>query len=131
MKTDCPITKRNINGGKRRGAGAKPGNKNAAKKSASREDAYERLAKAKADHEEYKAELARLKLREQAGEVCRVDGVSRFFATTIAVLTDNLRSVPDKAERSAGLNPDQAVLVLGLINDALAECKAALESYKA
>jgi len=59
-------------------------------------DAYTRLAKAKADHEEHKAKLAELELKRQTRELLPADEVAAAWADQIAIAKGRLLSLPSR-----------------------------------
>lgn len=75
-------------GGARPGAGRKP--------KTDQNDAYTRLAKAKADHEEHKAKLAELELKRQTRELLPADEVAAAWADQIAIAKGRLLSLPSR-----------------------------------
>ena len=75
-------------GGARPGAGRKP--------KTDQNDAYTRLAKAKADHEEHKAKLAELELKRQTKELLPADEVAAAWADQIAIAKGRLLSLPSR-----------------------------------
>ena len=74
-------------GGFRPGAGRKP-------KSPDATDPYSVLAKAKAKHETYKAELAQLEYKRQAGELLPREEVAAAWSEQIAIAKGRLLALP-------------------------------------
>lgn len=95
-----------MHGGARRGAGRKPKSEKA--KADGGPDPYLLLAKAKAKKEMFKAHMAEIEYREASAELYPRDEVLRVITTTIAIFSEQMRSLPDKLEREAGLTPKQA-----------------------
>lgn len=75
-------------GGARPGSGRKP--------KTDQNDAYTRLAKAKADHEEHRAKLAELELKRQTRELLPADEVATAWADQIAIAKGRLLSLPSR-----------------------------------
>jgi hypothetical protein len=73
-------------GGARPGAGRK--------KDAGKADDYSRLAKARADHEELKAALRDLEVKQKTGELLPRDEVARAWSEQIAIAKGRLLSLP-------------------------------------
>ena len=78
-------------GGKREGAGPKPGTRGTASPTA---DAYAVLAKAKAKRETYKAQLAELEYRKATGELLPADEVAAAWAEQIAIAKGRFMALP-------------------------------------
>jgi hypothetical protein len=100
--------KAGAHGGRRPGAGRKP-------KGEQRDDIAE-FNRARCRKEQALAGLRETELGERAGRLYDRAEVLRVIATTVAVFAEHLRSVPDKLEREAGLNPRQAEMVERLID---------------
>jgi phage terminase Nu1 subunit (DNA packaging protein) len=62
--------------------------------------------KARARHEQIKADLAELKLKVETGRYVERDAVRQASATMLATLSQALRSLPDNLERKFNLSPD-------------------------
>ena len=88
-------------GGARPGAGRKP-------KTDDPSDPYTVLAKARAKHEAYKANLAEQEFKKRAGDLLDRARVEQASATVLAAVAQTLRSIPDNLERAVGLTPEQA-----------------------
>jgi hypothetical protein len=73
-------------GGARPGAGRK--------KDTGKADDYSRLAKARADHEELKAALRDLEVKQKTGELLPRDEVARAWSEQIAIAKGRLLSLP-------------------------------------
>jgi len=73
-------------GGARPGAGRKP--------KTDQNDAYTRLAKAKADHEEHKAKLAELEVQKQTGELIQASRVGEIWRKHIETAKGRLLAIP-------------------------------------
>ena len=104
-------------GGARPGSGAK-------KKPINGEDPYLLRARAQAKREAFKADLAELEYRREIGELYRRDEVMRTFTTAMAIMVEQLRSIPDKMEREAGISPSQAEIAERVIDAQLEEIRA-------
>ena len=64
---------------------------------------YERLAKAKAEREEYRAMLTEMEYRQKAGELIPVAVHERELAAVLKVVAVTIESLPDVLERDAGI----------------------------
>jgi hypothetical protein len=96
--TEAVATK-GTHGGKRAGAGRKPG----ASLSETRD-----LNEARARHEHWKAELAEQTFLKNAGELLPRAEVEQGNAMLFAKIAQTIRGWPDNLERVAGLTPEQA-----------------------
>ena len=103
-------------GGYRPGAGRKP-----KIESIDGPDPYITLAKAKAKREIFKAHMAEVEFQIKTSELYERGEVLRVIRTAIAVFAEQMRSLPDKLERSVGLTPSQAELAEDEVNNQLAE----------
>jgi hypothetical protein len=108
-------------GGFRPGAGRKPGPQTRSPKNDDGKDPYRTLAIAKAKREFFKAQMAEVDYGIKAGELYERGEVLRVIRTAIAVFAEQMRSLPDKLERSVGLTPSQAELAEDEVNNQLAE----------
>ena len=95
-------------GGQRANAGRRP-------KAEQRDDIGE-FHRARTRKERALAELRELEAGERAGRLYSRDEVLRVIAVTIAVFTEQLRSLPDLLERRAGLAPEQAEVLEHVVN---------------
>lgn len=73
-------------GGARPGAGRKP--------KTDQNDAYTRLAKAKADHEEHKAKLAEIEVKKQTGELIEANRVGEIWRKHVETAKGRLLALP-------------------------------------
>ncbi|TVR36052.1 MAG: DUF1441 family protein [Spirochaetaceae bacterium] len=96
-------------GGARPGAGRPAGFKQS-EQDPRKGDYYAVLAQAKAKREVFKANMAEVEFRLKTGELYERGEVLRVIRTAIAVFAEQMRSLPDKLERSVGLTPSQAEL---------------------
>ena len=108
-------------GGYRPGAGRKPKSEKAISQTGS--DPYLVLAQAKAKRETYRAHLSELEFKRETGELYRRDEVLRAITTTIAVFTEQMRAIPDKLEREAGITASQAEISERVVDAHLEELK--------
>ena len=108
-------------GGYRPGAGRKPKSEKAISQTGS--DPYLVLAQAKAKRETYRAHLSELEFRRETGELYRRDEALRAITTTIAVFTEQMRALPDKLEREAGITGAQAEIAERVIDAQLEALK--------
>ena len=107
-------------GGARPGAGRKP--------KTDQVDAYAVLAKAKAKQMMFKAHREELAYHKEAGEVYERAQVLQTFATTLAILAEQVRAIPDLLERRAGATPRQCELAAEEIDTQLEAARKALMS---
>jgi hypothetical protein len=107
-------------GGHRPGAGRK-------KADPSKADAYAVLAQAKAKRETYRAHLAEVEYRVKAGELYDRGEVLRVISVAVAVFAEQMRGLPDKLERAAGLTPAQAEMAEDEVNKQLHELKTQIQ----
>ena len=110
----------NTHGGKREGAGRKPG---------ATASANERYALARAAKEESLARLREAEASEREGRLLRADDVAEAVTLANAAVAQTLLSLPDELERTAGLSPEQAEVVERTLHnamDALADRMASL-----
>lgn len=112
-------------GGARPGAGRKPKPKTGAEAAG---DPYVVLAKAKAKHEAYKANLAELEFRRRAGELLERAHVEAAASRLHAMLAQSLRSLPDHLERRLGLSAEQAASVQDFIDGLTVEIRERLRN---
>lgn len=85
-----PTTKSTGHGGARAGAGRKP------KSNDDDDDHYVRLAKARADHEEEKAAIARMDRLEREGSLVDAADVEQHFTEIAARVKAKLLAIPVK-----------------------------------
>jgi hypothetical protein len=111
-------------GGTRPGSGRPAGFSQSAHTDPKKTDAYSTLAQAKAHREVFKAKITEVDYRVKAGELYERGEVLRVIRTAIAVFAEQMRSLPDKLERSAGLTPAQAELAEVEVDNQLEELKA-------
>ena len=104
-------------GGYRPGAGGKKGV--SVQRPADGTNHYAVLAAAKAKREMYRAALTEVQFKQQAGELYDRSEVLRVIATAIAVFAEQIRSLPDKLERQAGISPEQAEIAEEEVNTQL------------
>ena len=102
-------------GGYRPGAGRKP----AGAQPIDGPDPYIMLAKAKAKRELYKANLTEVEFKLKTAELYERGEVLRTIRTAIAIFSEQIRSLPDKLERVAGLTPAQAQIAEDEVNTQL------------
>ena len=74
----------------------------------------------------YESEVRRRTLQKMDGELLEREEVLHVFATTIALITDHLRALPDNLERRVGLRPDALAVVEATIDTELENLKRAL-----
>ena len=72
----------------------------------------------------YEGTLRRLELETARGELYQRDEVIRVITTTIAVFTEQMRALPDKLEREAGINGAQAEVAERVIDSQLEDLKS-------
>lgn len=101
-------------GGYRPGAGRKPKSEHV-----DGPDPYIMLAKAKAKRELYKANLTEVEFKLKTAELYERGEVLRTIRTAIAIFSEQIRSLPDKLERVAGLTPAQAQIAEDEVNTQL------------
>jgi len=113
MTTAVPETEKpsSGHGGYRPGAGRK--------KKTEQNDAHTLLAKAKAKHESYKAQLAELAYRREVGELLTRQHVEQTTATAFASISQSILALPDRLERHAGLTPAQSEIAQQAIHEVL------------
>ena len=97
-------------GGKREGAGRKPG---------PTASANERYTLARAEKEEALARLRQAEADEREGRLLRADDVAEAVTLAHAAVAQTLLTLPDELERAAGLSPEQAELVERTIHNAM------------
>ena len=110
-------------GGARPGAGRKP------KSDGSAGDPYALLARAKAKHEIYRANLAELDFRIRSGELLERVDVETASARMHSFLSQSLRNLPDDLERRCGLSPESVQFVQDYIDGLTSEIKAKLYAF--
>lgn len=110
-------------GGARPGAGRKPTHADPGK------DPYILLARAKAKHEAYRANLAELDFRKRSGELLERVDVETASARMHAFLSQSLRNLPDDLERRCGLSPENVQFVQDYIDGLTSEIKAKLYAF--
>lgn len=71
----------------------------------------------------YESEIKRRSLQVQDRELYQREEVLRTLTTTFAVFTEQVRAVPDRMEREAGITGEQAALCELVIDTQLAEAK--------
>lgn len=108
-------------GGYRPGSGRKP-----KVQSIDGPDPYIALAKAKAKREIFKAHMAEVEFNLKTGELYERGEVLRVIRTAIAIFAEQMRSLPDKLERSVGLTPAQAEMAELEVDTQLEELRAKL-----
>ena len=94
-------------GGRRSGAG-RPVGFSQKDQDPKKADYYSTLAKAKAKREVFKANMAEVEFRLKVGELYDRSELLRVIATSIAIFAEQIRSLPDKLERKAGITTKQA-----------------------
>jgi hypothetical protein len=104
-------TTTNNHGGKRPGAGRKP-------KTEQRDDISE-FHRARTRKETALAQIREYEAGERGGQLYGRGEVLRVIATSIAVFTEQLRSLPDSLERRAGLSPGQCELAERVVDGEL------------
>ena len=97
-------------GGKREGAGRKP------KSDGSNNDPYYLLAKAKAKHEIFRANIAELDFRKRSGELLERADVEVASSRLHSFLAQSLRNLPDDMERRCGLSSEHVQFVQDYID---------------
>ncbi len=107
------------NGGRREGAGRKPGSKTARDKETGETEA-QKYAKGKARHELAKAQKAEVEAAIALGAVVDRLAVREACAKAFAACSQSLDSIPDDLERTLGVEPDVAIRVRDLIDAAKA-----------
>lgn len=100
----------NTHGGKREGAGRKPG---------PTESANERYTLARAEKEEALARLRQAEADEREGRLLRADDVAEAVTLANAAVAQTLLTLPDELERATGLSPEQAELVERTLHNAM------------
>lgn len=110
-------------GGARPGAGRKP------KSDGSANDPYYMLAKAKAKHEVYRANLAELDFRKRQGELLERADVETASARLHAFLAQSLRNLPDDLERRCGLSGEAVQFVQDYIDALTTDIRAKLNEF--
>lgn len=108
-------------GGYRPGAGAKKGV--SVPRTVDGSNHYAVLAAAKAKREMYRAALTEIEFKQKAGELYDRSEVLRVIATAIAVFAEQIRSLPDRLERQAGISPGQAEIAEEEVNTQLVELR--------
>jgi len=112
-------------GGARPGAG-RPKGFSQKNQDPTKRDSYGVLAEAKAHREVYKAKMAEVEFRLKTAELYERAEVLRVVRTAIAVFAEQMRSLPDKLERSVGLTPAQAELAEQEVDAQLEELRSKL-----
>lgn len=110
-------------GGKRPGAGRPSGSKSGSM------TPYEALARARAKREIYKAHMAEIEYNVASKKLYPKNEILRTIATTVAVFAEQIRSLPDKLEREAGLTPDQAEIAEREVDAQLEEIRDKLMKW--
>lgn len=110
-------------GGKREGAGRKP------KSDGSSGDPYVLLAKAKAKHEIYRANIAELDFRKRSGELLERSDVEVASARLHSFLAQALRNMPDDLERRCGLSAEHVQFVQDYIDSLTSDIGAKLNEF--
>ena len=87
------------------------------------------LAKAKAKHEIYRANLAELDFRKRSGELLERADVETGSARLHSYLAQSLRNVPDELERRCGLSPAQVQYAQDYIDALTSEIGAKLNEF--
>jgi len=82
---------------------------------------YTLLAHAKAKREVFRAQLSEIEYKQKTAELYERGEVLRVIRTAIAVFAEQMRSLPDKLERSVGLTPSQAELAEVEVDNQLEE----------
>jgi len=119
-------------GGARAGAGRRPANNpNGRTPKAEQNDAYTILAKAKAKHETYKAQLAELEYKRQARELIPADEVAEAWENQVSVAKGRLLALPARVApavlRATELREVERIVrdaVLGVLDELSAEAAA-------
>ena len=104
------MTETKTHGGRRPGAGRKPGPTSTA---------AQRFAEARALKEESLARIRQAEAGERERRLIPADEVEEAVALANATVAQALLSLPDELERNAGLSPEQAELVERVIHAAL------------
>jgi hypothetical protein len=81
-------------GGARANAGAKPGRPKGSGTKNAQNDAYTVLAKAKAKHETYKAQIAELEYKQRSGELIEASRVADIWRRHVETAKGRLLAVP-------------------------------------
>jgi hypothetical protein len=110
----------NTRGGRRTGAGRKPG---------PTATHAQRYLEAKADKERGLADLRTMEAGQRAGALYDRGEVLTVISTAIATFADQMRALPDRLERSTGLSVDQAERAEAEIDTALEALKESLGSH--
>ena len=121
MATPQPTTGQR--GGARAGAGRKP------KSDGSAGDPYILLAKAKAKHEIYRANLAELDFRKRSGELLEKSDVETASARLHSFLAQSLRNLPDDMERRCGLRAEHVQWVQDYVDALTTDIGAKLNEF--
>jgi hypothetical protein len=85
----------------------------------STEDSHVAYARARADHERLKAQLAEHELNVKSGKYVSREDVQRVSSVAFATVAQALRSIPDNLERRLGLSPNVTSQVSGVIDEAM------------
>jgi hypothetical protein len=109
-------------GGTRAGAGRPEG----FSPSADSSNQHAMLLRAKVKREFYKAQMAEVEYRLKTNELYERGEVLRVIRTAIAIFAEQMRSLPDKLERSVGLTPSQAEMAETEVDNQLEELKGKL-----
>lgn len=123
MTTAVPETKPPSNGH----GGYRPGSGRPRK--TEQNDAHTLLAKAKAKHESYKAQLAELTYKREIGELMTRQHVEQTTATAYAAVAQSILALPDRLERHAGLTPAQAEIAQQAIHEVLEDLAQRLSDF--
>lgn len=112
--------KTNSHGGRRPGAG-RP-------RKTEQNDAHTLLAKAKAKHESYKAQMAEIAYKKEIRDLITAAEVEETVGTAFASIAQTMLALSDNLERRAGLSPDQTESVESIIHESLTELADRLSS---
>ena len=104
-------------GGARRGSGRKRGGA----------EAFTQYAEARARHETAKANLAELEFRIKSGLDLERARVQQAAATAFATIAQTLRGIPDRLERTMGIDPATAEAIGKVIDSAMSDVALRLE----
>ena len=92
-------------------------------------DPYIMLAKAKAKHEIFKANIAELEFKQRGGQLLERGHVEMAAARLHSFLAQSLRNLPDDLERRCGLDVSQAQFVQDYVDALTLDLEARLHEF--
>jgi len=92
-------------------------------------DPYMMLAKAKAKHEIFKANIAELEFKQRGGQLLEKAHVEMAASRLHSFLAQSLRNLPDDLERRCGLDVSQVQFVQDYVDALTLDLEARLHEF--